>query len=111
MKPGKAWNFVGATLGTLMSLNGWSSSELAKAAGVSRSTIWRYQLGRLRLTREKLRHLAGVMGLPAVPADKFFVLPRESLGGHGTVTAGSPPPVKLPAGAVPPQRPGLNDDA
>ncbi len=109
MEPEKAWNIVGATLGTLMSLNGWSSSELAKAAGVSRSTIWRYQLGRLRLTREKLRHLAGVMGLSEFTADEFFVSMRESLGGHGIVTAGSPPPVEPPAGAVPPQRPGLND--
>jgi transcriptional regulator with XRE-family HTH domain len=41
MKPEKPWNFAGAKLGTLMALNGWSSGELAKAAGVSRSTIWR----------------------------------------------------------------------
>jgi transcriptional regulator with XRE-family HTH domain len=111
MKPEKAWNFAGATLGMLMTLNGWSSSELAKAAGVSRSTIWRYQLGRLRLTREKLRHLAGVMGVPEFTADEIFVSMRESLGGHGTAAAPAPLSGSPPAGAVPPPRPRMNDGA
>jgi transcriptional regulator with XRE-family HTH domain/tetratricopeptide (TPR) repeat protein len=111
MKPEKALNFAGAALGMLMALNGWSSSELAKAAGVSRSTIWRYQLGRLRLTREKLRYLAGVMGLPAFAADELFVSMRESLGAHGTATESAQPSGEPPARAVQPLRPGRDDGA
>jgi transcriptional regulator with XRE-family HTH domain len=111
METEKALNLAGAALGLVMSLNGWSASELAKAAGVSRSTIWRYQLGRLRLTRAKLRHLAGVMGLPEFTADEIFFSLREILGADGTAIASALPPAEPPARAATPLRPSHNDAA
>jgi transcriptional regulator with XRE-family HTH domain len=43
---------------------GWNQAELADAAGIPPSLLNDYEKGRKALTRERLEHLASVMGIP-----------------------------------------------
>jgi transcriptional regulator with XRE-family HTH domain len=49
---------------------GWSQAELADAAGIPPSLLNDYEKGRKPVTRERLEHLAGVMGIPPERIDE-----------------------------------------
>ena len=49
---------------------GWGQADLADAAGISASLLNDYERGRKVLTRNRLEHLAGVMGIPAERIDE-----------------------------------------
>lgn len=56
-------------LTSLWSALGWSQSELARAAGVQPNMISDFERGHRPLSRQKLKDLAGVMGLPPESID------------------------------------------
>ncbi len=56
-------------LTNLRSALGWSQSELARAAGVQPNMISDFERGHRPLSRQKLKELAGVMGLPPESID------------------------------------------
>jgi transcriptional regulator with XRE-family HTH domain len=73
---------------------GWSQAELCRAAGVAPAQLNDYENGRRILTRERLNHLAGAMGLPPERVDETLdCLARNR-------AASAPPGVTLDARAA-----------
>jgi transcriptional regulator with XRE-family HTH domain len=66
----------------LRSVQGWSQADLGTAAGLNLNLLNDYERGRKRLTRERLDHLAGFLGLPpeAVDAALAHVAATRGMG-------------------------------